>query len=75
MDLSTTYLGFTLPHPFMPGASPLVPVIASLNGREWGGWLAYSRLLAEAGADALELNVYDLATGLDEVPEAISGSS
>jgi dihydroorotate dehydrogenase (fumarate) len=140
MDLSTTYLGFALPHPFMPGASPLVddldtvrrledagaaaivmhslfeeqlageylahalyttgpsesfpealtympqsadfvlgpdayleqlrrikaavavPVIASLNGCDLGGWLAYSRLLAEAGADALELNVYELAT-------------
>ena len=140
MDLSTTYLGFTLPHPFMPGASPMVddldtvrrledagaaaivmhslfeeqltgeylayaaytagpsdsfpealsylppsadfvlgpdayleqlrrikaavavPVIASLNGCDPGGWLAYSRLLAEAGADALELNVYELAT-------------
>ena len=140
MDLSTTYLGFKLPHPFMPGASPMVddldtvrrledagaaaivmhslfeeqlageylahaayttgpsesfpealsylppaadfvlgpdayleqlhrikaavavPVIASLNGSDWGGWLAYSRLLAQAGADALELNVYELAT-------------
>lgn len=140
MDLSTTYLGFQLPHPFMPGASPLVdeldtvrqledagaaaivmhslfeeqlvgeqlahaaytdapaesyaealsyfprppdftlgpdeyleqlrrikaavavPVIASLNGRDAGGWLAYARLLEQAGADALELNVYDLAT-------------
>jgi dihydroorotate dehydrogenase (fumarate) len=140
VDLSTTYLGFTLPHPFMPGASPLVddldmvrrledagaaaivmhslfeeqligeqlahaaysevpsesffealsyfppaaafalgpdeyleqlrrikaavrvPVVASLNGRDAGGWLAYAHLLAEAGADALELNVYELAT-------------
>jgi dihydroorotate dehydrogenase (fumarate) len=137
MDLSTTYLGFTLPHPFMPGASPLVddldcvrrledagaaaivmhslfeeqllgehaayaaapadshpealsyfppladyalgpdayleqlrqikaavavPVIASLNGRQLGSWLAYADLLVQAGADALELNVYDLST-------------
>jgi dihydroorotate dehydrogenase (fumarate) len=140
MDLTTTYLGFTLPHPFMPGASPLVddldivrrledagaaaivmhslfeeqlvgeqrahaayvegpaesfpealsyfpqqadfalgpdeyleqlrrikaavavPVVASLNGRSTGGWLTYARALAQAGADALELNVYELAT-------------
>ena len=139
MDLSTNYLGFDLPHPLMPGASPLadslesirkledagasaivlrslfeeqivreevglvgeleenegafaeamsffpkpkefvlgpyeylehlrkvkdavsVPVIASLNGTSASGWLNYAELIAEAGADALELNVYMLA--------------
>jgi dihydroorotate dehydrogenase (fumarate) len=144
MDLSTKYLGFDLPHPLMPGASPLaddldmvrrledagaaaivmrsifeeqialeeettfavteahgyshgeagsyfppsdafalgpdeyleqlqrikravrVPVIASLNGVTSGGWLRYARLLEEAGADALELNVYSLATDARE---------
>jgi dihydroorotate dehydrogenase (fumarate) len=142
--LTTTYLGFELPHPFMPGASPLVddldtvrrledagaaaivmhslfeeqligeqlayvaatdpheesfaearsylprhgefalgpdeyleqvrrikaavavPVIGSLNGRTAGGWLRYAPLLREAGADALELNVYELATAPGE---------
>lgn len=140
MDLSTRYMGFRLPHPFMVGASPLttdldrvrrladagasaivmhslfeeqiireelatrsaidepaesfaealsyfpasqqyllgpdeyldqlrkvkaavsVPVIASLNGITSGGWLRYARLMAEAGADALELNIYFLPT-------------
>ncbi len=140
MDLSTQYLGFDLPHPFMPGASPYayeldtikqledagasaivmhslfeeqivreematmqsleapaesfaealsyfpetdtfrlgpdeyiehlakvkqavsVPVIGSLNGTTLGGWLKYAQLIAEAGADALELNIYQLAT-------------
>ncbi len=140
MDLSTTYLGFALKHPLMPGASPLsddldavkrledagasaivlrslfeeqitreqhgldanvlahtnsfaeattylpepdefvfgparylehlrrvksavgVPVIASLNGTTPQGWLSYSRLMEEAGADALELNFYHVAT-------------
>jgi dihydroorotate dehydrogenase (fumarate) len=144
MDLSTTYLGLKLPHPLMPGASPLVddlddvkrledagaaaivmhslfeeqiareqvahfvhteshgysfaealtyfpnpeafalgpeeyldqirrikqavavPVIASLNGYTHGGWLGHARLMEEAGADALELNVYQLATNPDE---------
>jgi dihydroorotate dehydrogenase (fumarate) len=144
MDLSTTYLGFKLPHPIMPGASPWgldldkvrqmedagaaaivmpslfeeqiikeqlataaamdtpansfaealsyfpnvgdfrigpdeyvekvrkikkavkVPVIASLNGVTKGGWLDYAKLMAQAGADALELNVYYLATDMDE---------
>jgi dihydroorotate dehydrogenase (fumarate) len=147
MDLSTTYLGLELPHPLMPGASPLVddldtvrrledagaaaivmhslfeeqlieermtryrldlneecyaeaqsyfrgiagfdldvdsdialgpdqyleqihrikravavPVIASLNGTTPGGWTEYAGLIQQAGADALELNVYYVAT-------------
>jgi len=149
MDLKTNYLGFELPHPLMPGASPLtadldlvrrledagaaaivmhslfeeqilreqlattaaietpadsfaeaitylpqredyrlgpdedleqvrkvkaavrVPVIASLNGVTAGGWLRYARLLVEAGADALELNVYQMATDPDQTGPAI----
>jgi dihydroorotate dehydrogenase (fumarate) len=139
MILTTRYLGLTLPHPFMPGASPLVddldtvlrledagaaaivmhslfeeqialqrfgfhelaarahphaearsyfpeaaeyalgperylqqisrikrrvsvPVIASLNGTTAEGWLEYGRLIERAGADALELNFYHVAT-------------
>lgn len=121
MDLSTTYMGLKLAHPFMPGASPLVgdldwvrrledggaaaivmnslfeeqlsggkpeagenvefnvspdeyleqirkikaavkvPVIGSLNGSTVGGWLHYARLIEQAGADGLELNVYAVA--------------
>jgi dihydroorotate dehydrogenase (fumarate) len=38
-----------------------VPVIASLNGSSPGGWTHYATALAEAGADALELNVYRVA--------------
>jgi dihydroorotate dehydrogenase (fumarate) len=140
MDLSTTYLGLRLPHPLMPGASPLadsldtvkrledagaaaivlrslfeeqitreqnglvhdievtsnssaealayfpkpedfvfgtheyleqirkikaavkIPVIASLNGTTNEGWLSYAKTIQQAGADALELNVYFIAT-------------
>jgi dihydroorotate dehydrogenase (fumarate) len=140
MDLTTPYLGFTLAHPIVPGASPLadeldtvrqledagapaivlrslfeeqivleqmaehvhldghadssaeaasyfpdphafvlgtdaylnhlrkvkaavgVPVIASLNGTTPGGWLEFAALLQQAGADALELNVYHVPT-------------
>ena len=147
MDLSTHYLGFTLPHPLIAGASPLaddldsvrrledagasalvlrslfeeqitheqmaehfhldthgesfaeatsyfpgpdafalgtdqylehlrrvkeavrIPVMASLNGTTPGGWLEYARLMAQAGADALELNIYRIATD----PETTSG--
>src|SRR4051794_24054398 len=39
-----------------------VPVVASLNGTTEGGWFHYARLMEDAGADALELNVYALAT-------------
>ena len=39
-----------------------IPVIASLNGRRLGGWIDYARQLESAGADALELNTYQLAT-------------
>jgi len=144
IDLSTRYLGLDLPHPFMPGASPMVddmdmvrrledagaaaivmhslfeeqieqeqgrtrydieshvnafaeassffpgpsefrlgpqayleqiqrikaavkvPVIASLNGVTATGWLEYAKLIEQAGADALELNVYYVATNTAE---------
>ncbi|KPQ29060.1 MAG: Dihydroorotate dehydrogenase [Marinobacter excellens HL-55] len=39
-----------------------VPVVASLNGVSAGGWTQYARELEEAGASAIELNLYDLAT-------------
>jgi dihydroorotate dehydrogenase (fumarate) len=38
-----------------------IPVIASLNGTSVGGWIEYARLMADAGADALELNLYRIA--------------
>lgn len=144
MDLSTNYLGIRLPHPLVPGASPLsddldtvkqledagaaaivlrslfeeqisreqeathdhwerhddafaeaitffpspdsfvlgpdeylnhlqrvkqavrIPVIGSLNGMTPGGWLSYARLIEQAGADALELNVYHAPTDFEK---------
>lgn len=149
MDLSTTYLGLNLPHPIMPGASPLVdhldlvrrledagaaaitmhslfeeqitreqqgmvyhmevvnnshaealsyfpqtdqfrlgphqyleqirslrqavhvPVIASLNGTTAEGWLQYASLIEQAGASALELNVYHVAADPAEPGTAV----
>ena len=38
-----------------------VPIIASLNATSSGGWVRYARLIEEAGADALELNLYRIA--------------
>jgi dihydroorotate dehydrogenase (fumarate) len=144
MNLATTYMGFELPHPVVPGAGPFadsldtvrrledagaplvvmpslfeeqvtaeevnvtrsietpkesyaealsyfpepddfvlgpddyleqlrkvkeavsVPVIGSLNGTTEGGWLRYARLIEQAGADGLELNLYELALDLEE---------
>lgn len=148
MNLSTTYLGLPLPHPFIIGASPLnykldtvrrledagataivmhslfeeqithfqrgveyhlhaheysvseattylpgtssfrfgpdeylahiarlkqscsLPVIASLNGTNEGTWIDWAKLLENAGADALELNLYLLPTS-DEEPGGV----
>ncbi len=39
-----------------------IPIIASLNGKSLGGWIEYAKKIEEAGADALELNIYRLAT-------------
>lgn len=48
-----------------------VPVIASLNGVTTGGWIHYARELAEAGVDALELNIYRVAARVDETSEQV----
>lgn len=42
-----------------------IPVIASLNGTTDHGWVRYAREIEEAGADALELNIYFIPTELD----------
>jgi len=39
-----------------------IPIIGSLNGVSTGGWIRYARKIEEAGADALELNVYFIPT-------------
>lgn len=47
-------------------AAVKVPVIGSLNGITNSGWLDYSAKIEQAGADALELNVYSLPTGVED---------
>lgn len=42
-----------------------IPVIASLNGVSKGGWMSYAKKMEEAGADAIELNVYYIAGNPD----------
>jgi len=39
-----------------------IPIVASLNGVSTGGWIRYAKLIEEAGADGLELNVYYMPT-------------
>ena len=46
-----------------------IPVIASLNGVTTGGWVEHAKNMEEAGADALELNIYNVPTDL-----AVSGT-
>jgi dihydroorotate dehydrogenase (fumarate) len=43
-----------------------IPVIGSLNGASQGGWVRFAKLIQDAGADALELNVYFIAADPDE---------
>jgi dihydroorotate dehydrogenase (fumarate) len=78
-ELSPESAGGYLPEPPVVGDGPdshlalvrqakdalRIPVIASLNGTTAGGWVHYAQLLADFGADALELNVYLIATDPD----------
>ncbi len=53
-----------------------IPIIGSLNGDTMGGWVEYAKRIEEAGADALELNVYYMPSNFDlssqEVEQAYS---
>jgi dihydroorotate dehydrogenase (fumarate) len=48
-----------------------VPVIGSLNGVSPGGWVTFATALEEAGADAIELNLYELGANPDEEGAAV----
>lgn len=48
-----------------------VPIVASLNGCTPGGWTKHAALIQEAGADALELNEYIVASNPDETAEEV----
>lgn len=51
-----------------------IPIIASLNGSTDGGWVAHARDLQDAGADAIELNIYSIATDPDRTAADIEQS-
>jgi dihydroorotate dehydrogenase (fumarate) len=42
-----------------------IPVIASLNGTTRGGWVRYARMMQDAGADAVELNIYRVVADIE----------
>jgi dihydroorotate dehydrogenase (fumarate) len=48
-----------------------IPVIASLNGSSVGSWIQYATRIEEAGADALECNIYWIVTDPDATSEAV----
>jgi dihydroorotate dehydrogenase (fumarate) len=48
-----------------------IPIIASLNGTTKGGWLGYARQIEQAGADALELNIYYIPVDPDRTAEQV----
>ena len=48
-----------------------IPIIGSLNGISPGGWTSYAALIEEAGADALELNVYYVPTSMEVTGEEV----
>lgn len=52
-------------------ATVQIPIIASLNGSTPGGWTNYARQIEQAGADALELNLYAIPTDLNVSAEEI----
>jgi dihydroorotate dehydrogenase (fumarate) len=50
-----------------------IPILGSLNGATTGGWIRFAQDIEQAGADALELNTYALATDKSQTAEFIEG--
>jgi dihydroorotate dehydrogenase (fumarate) len=48
-----------------------IPIIGSLNGSTFGGWQRYARQIEQAGADALELNLYNVPTDPEQTANDI----
>jgi dihydroorotate dehydrogenase (fumarate) len=51
-----------------------IPIIASLNGKKVGGWIDYAKKIEQAGADALELNIYILSASHSKSSTTIENS-
>ena len=70
-DNIRTYQAQYLEHLQQLKSALAIPVIASLNGTSLSGWVEYGKQLQQAGADALELNIYHLAANSDESGDAV----
>jgi dihydroorotate dehydrogenase (fumarate) len=55
-------------------AAVSIPLIGSLNGTTFGGWMTYARQIQEAGADGLEVNIYSVPSDPDRSAEDIEQS-
>jgi len=62
---------FYLEHIRKAKAAVGIPIIGSLNGCSEGGWVQYAKLIQDAGADALELNIYFMSTDAASQSEQI----
>jgi len=51
-----------------------IPVIASLNGKTPGGWTNYAKLMQDAGADGIELNIYNIPTMAEQTAEQLENN-
>lgn len=60
-----------LKHILRAKAAVDIPIIASLNGATLGGWTQFAKQIEQAGADAIECNVYFLPTGMDQTGEQV----
>jgi len=60
-----------LNHIFQAKKAVSVPIIASLNGTTVGGWTEYAKLIEQAGADALECNIYSIPTDPELTSNAV----
>ncbi|MDX9790112.1 MAG: dihydroorotate dehydrogenase-like protein [Candidatus Kapaibacterium sp.] len=48
-----------------------IPVIASINGKTIGGWTEFAKQMQQAGADGIELNIYNIPTSMDVSSEKL----
>ena len=60
-----------LEHIAQAKAAVHIPIIGSLNGTTFGGWMTYARQIEQAGADALELNIYNVPGDPERTPDDI----
>jgi len=50
-----------------------IPIIGSLNGVSTGGWIEYAKAIEDAGAHALELNIYYIPTSVEMTSQQVEG--